>query len=97
MVEYEVVYEDVKKLVSEKRFKHSEGVVQRALEYAQIYGADENEVKLSAIAHDIAKELPKDKIITYTIDKNSVRESSFNPAMNLDLLKECKRTDISEL
>lgn len=33
----------------------------------------------------------------YTIDKNSVRESSFNPAMNLDLLKECKRTDISEL
>ena len=65
MVEYEVVYEDVKKLVSEKRFKHSEGVVQRALEYAQIYGADENEVKLSAIAHDIAKELPKDKIISY--------------------------------
>ena len=65
MVEYEVVYEDVKKLVSEKRFKHSEGVVQRALEYAQIDGADENEVKLSAIAHDIAKELPKDKIISY--------------------------------
>ena len=67
MVEYEVVYEDVKKLVSEKRFKHSEGVVQRALEYAQIYGADENEVKLSAIAHDIAKELPKDKIISYAL------------------------------
>ena len=44
MVEYEVVYEDVKKLVSEKRFKHSEGVVQRAREYAHIYGADENAI-----------------------------------------------------
>lgn len=65
MVEYNIIYEDVKKSVSEKRLKHSEGVVQRALEYAKIYGVNEEEAKLTAIAHDIAKELPKDEIIKY--------------------------------
>lgn len=65
MVEYEVIYEDVKNTLSEKRFRHSEGVVERAIEYAKIYGANEKEVKLAAIAHDIAKEIPKDEIIKY--------------------------------
>lgn len=65
MVEYEVIYKDVKNVLSEKRFKHSEGVVERALEYAKIYGANEKEVKLTAIAHDIAKEIPKNEIIKY--------------------------------
>ncbi len=65
MVEYNIIYEDVKKAVSEKRFRHSEGVVQRAIEYAKIYGVDEQEAKLVAIAHDIAKELPKDEILKY--------------------------------
>ena len=57
MVEYEVLYEDVKHMLSEKRFRHSEGVVKRAIEYAKIYNVDIEIVKLVAIAHDIAKEL----------------------------------------
>ena len=61
LVEYKTLYNDVKNILSEKRFKHSEGVVQRALEYAQIYGVDSEVVKLVAIAHDIAKELTKDQ------------------------------------
>jgi predicted HD superfamily hydrolase involved in NAD metabolism len=65
MVEYEKLYEDVKNAVSEKRFKHSEGVVERALEYAEIYGEDKEKVKLVAIAHDIAKEIPKEETIKY--------------------------------
>lgn len=65
MVEFEVIYEDLKKSLSEKRFRHSEGVVQRAVEYAKIYGVDEKTVKLAAIAHDIAKEIPKDRIVEY--------------------------------
>lgn len=65
MVEFEEIYEDLKCSVSEKRFKHSEGVVQRAIEYANIYGVDEKVAKLTAIAHDIAKEIPKNEIIEY--------------------------------
>ncbi len=57
MVKYEDLYEDVKHMLSEKRFRHSEGVVKRAIEYAEIYNADIEIVKLTAIAHDIAKEL----------------------------------------
>lgn len=65
MVTYETIYEDAKNTLSEKRFRHSEGVVERALEYAKIYGVNEEEVKLAAIAHDIAKEIPKDEIVKY--------------------------------
>ena len=65
METYEKIYEDAKNALSEKRFKHSECVVKRAIEYARIYGANEEEVKLVAIAHDIAKEIPKNEMIDY--------------------------------
>ena len=32
MIKYEELYNDVKSKLSEKRFKHSEGVVKRAIE-----------------------------------------------------------------
>ena len=57
MIRYEDLYNEVKSKLTEKRFKHSEGVVKRAMEYAEIYDADKEIVKLVAIAHDIAKEL----------------------------------------
>ena len=61
MVSYEVLYNDVKAKISERRFHHSEGVVQRALEYAEVYGADKEIVKCVAIAHDIAKEFSEEE------------------------------------
>ena len=65
MVEYKDLYEDVKKLLSEKRFKHCEGVVKRAIEYAEIYNVDTEVTKLVAIAHDIAKELSEEETNRY--------------------------------
>jgi len=47
--------------MSPKRFQHSEGVVKKAVEYATIYQADIPTIKLIAIAHDIAKELPREE------------------------------------
>ena len=61
MISYEEVYKIVKERLSAKRFKHSEGVVKRALEYAKIYEKNEQEVKLCAIAHDIAKEFSEEE------------------------------------
>ena len=46
MIQYEKLYEEVKNKLSEKRFKHSEGVVKRAIEFAKVYGADVDTVKL---------------------------------------------------
>ncbi len=65
MVNYEELYNDVKNILSEKRFKHSEGVVKRAIEYAEVYGVDINTVKLAAIAHDIAKEFSEEENKAY--------------------------------
>ena len=65
MIKYEELYEDVKKILSEKRFKHTEGVVKRAVEYAKIYNIDIETVKLAAVAHDIAKEFSEEENIKY--------------------------------
>lgn len=65
MIKYEELYKEVKNRLSEKRFRHSEGVVKRAIEYAQIYNVDIDTVKLVAIAHDIAKELTADEVEEY--------------------------------
>ena len=70
MVKYEDLYKDVKHMLSEKRFKHSEGVVKRAIEYAQIYNIDIETVKLAAIAHDIAKDLTSEEEQKYMEEYN---------------------------
>ncbi len=57
MIKYEELYNKVRERLSEKRFIHSEAVVKRAIEYAEIYNIDIETIKLVAIAHDIAKEL----------------------------------------
>ncbi|MBP3596013.1 MAG: bis(5'-nucleosyl)-tetraphosphatase (symmetrical) YqeK [Clostridia bacterium] len=60
MESFEKVYEIVKSKLSEKRFYHSVCTMERCVEYAKIYGIDEEVAKLVGIAHDIVKETPKD-------------------------------------
>ena len=72
MIEYEDLYNEVKKRLSEKRFNHSKSVVKRAIEYAEVYDIDVNIVKLVAIAHDIAKELAPEEVEEY-IKKYDIR------------------------
>ncbi len=65
---YEQVEKYVKERLSEKRFIHSVGVAKRAVELAKIYGLDEEKAKLIGIAHDIAKEIPKEEALKYAIE-----------------------------
>lgn len=62
---FEDIKEEVKKVMSEKRFNHSCGVAKRAVELAKIYGIDGEKARLIGIAHDIAKEMPKEEAIKY--------------------------------
>lgn len=82
MIDYNELYNEVKETLSEKRLKHSEGVVKRAVEYAQIYNVDINTVKLVAIAHDIAKELTDEEyqkaIEKYNISIDEIEQKSRN-------------------
>lgn len=70
MVKYEILYNDVQKKLSEYRFKHTISVIKRALEYADIYNLDKEIVKLTALSHDIAKELSKEEMDEYINEYN---------------------------
>jgi nicotinate-nucleotide adenylyltransferase len=80
MNKYDEIYERVKNTLSEKRFYHSECVVERAIEYAKIYGENEEKAKVAGILHDIAKEVPKEEKIStaekYGIELNEEERKS---------------------
>lgn len=62
---YEEIEEIVKNTLSEKRFNHSNGVAKRAAELASMYGEDIETARKIGIAHDIAKEMPKEEGLKY--------------------------------
>ena len=79
---YEELYEDVKSRLSEKRFRHTEGVIKRAVEYAEVYNANIEDTKLAALAHDIAKEIPQGEslelIKRYGMELDEIEKVNFN-------------------
>ncbi len=52
----------VRKRVTEKRYIHTLGVEEKAVELAKKYGVDEEKVRIAAILHDIAKSMEIDKM-----------------------------------
>lgn len=64
-MKYEEIEKIVKQTLSEKRYIHSCGVAKRAVELAKIYGQDQEKAKIIGIAHDIAKEMPKQEALNY--------------------------------
>lgn len=82
MTVYEELYNDVKSRMSEKRFRHTEGVIKRAIEYAEIYGVNIQDTKYAALAHDIAKEISKEDSLEllkkYNVKLDEIEEINFN-------------------
>lgn len=66
----EEIQEYVKKNLSEKRYNHSVGVMERAKELAIRFGADIDTCAKIGIAHDIAKEIPEEEKIKYCEENN---------------------------
>ena len=69
MKSFEEVYKKIKNELSEERFIHSEGVAKRCEEFAKLNGVDIEKAKLVGIAHDIAKEIPKENRIRIATEK----------------------------
>lgn len=65
MIDYETLLQNLKEKLSKKRYIHTLAVVKRALEYAEIYQVDKENVALTALAHDVAKELSEEEIAFY--------------------------------
>ena len=69
-MELKEIQEYVKKQLSEKRYNHSVGVMERSEELAKMYGADVEIAKKIGIAHDVAKEISEEDKLKYVKDNN---------------------------
>ena len=69
-MELEKIQEYVKNTLSEKRYNHSVGVMERAKELAVKFGADVDTCAKIGIAHDVAKEIPAEEKLKYCMENN---------------------------
>ena len=74
--EYEAV---LKERLTPKRFAHSLNVMERAVELANIHGADPQKAELAGLIHDIEKNTPI-KILLQTLEKSDILLSSVDLA-----------------
>lgn len=72
MQSIEEIKEELKTILSEKRYMHCVSTMERAIELARIYGADEKNVAYTALAHDIAKEMTIEEYLEYAL-KNDIK------------------------
>ncbi|MCD7981133.1 MAG: bis(5'-nucleosyl)-tetraphosphatase (symmetrical) YqeK [Clostridiales bacterium] len=62
-MKYKEIQQHLKESLKETRFRHTMGVVETAVQLAQIYGCSKKKAKYAALLHDCAKYLPdQDKI-----------------------------------
>lgn len=81
----EKIKKDLQEMLSEKRYNHSIGVMNKAIELAKIYGVDENKAALAGLTHDIAKEIPDEEALKLASD-NNVEIDDFVKKINTNLL-----------
>ena len=71
MEKLEQIKEDLKEILSEKRYIHSIGVMEMCEHLAKIYNEDVEEAKLAGLLHDIAKEMSEEEMLNY-LEKNNI-------------------------
>ncbi len=69
-----------KKNLSEKRYEHTLNVKKLAVELARRNGVDENKAALAAYLHDIAKELPKDRLLQILRENDIIANNALQRA-----------------
>ena len=61
---------DLKEILSENRYLHSISTMEKAKELAKEYGQEEQITMLTALAHDIAKEMTDEEYFVYAKENN---------------------------
>src|SRR5699024_3236974 len=69
-----------KNTLSEKRFIHTINVKKMAVKLAKMNGVSEEKAAIAALLHDIAKEMPKDKLLQILEDNAIIAENAKNEA-----------------
>ena len=80
----EKIKEDLGKSVSEARYKHSLGTMQKAKELAELYGENPIKAMLTGLAHDIAKEMTKEEFFLYCV-QNKLPIDEFDKVQSVTL------------
>lgn len=71
MKSIEEIKEELKSVLSEKRYEHSIGVMEKAIELAEIFGEDKEKAAYVGLVHDIAKEMDNEEFYNY-MEKNNI-------------------------
>lgn len=66
----EKLKEDLKQTLSEKRYIHSIGVMEMAMELAKIYNVDVESAQIAGLLHDNAKEMTDEEMLQYVKENN---------------------------
>ncbi len=66
----EIITIDLKAILSEERYLHSISTMKKAKEIAKAHHYDEQIAMLTALAHDIAKEMTNEEYYTYAKENN---------------------------
>ena len=67
----EEIKNELRNILSEKRYLHSIGVMEKAIELAKIFGEDEEKAGYVGLVHDIAKEMTEEELLEYA-NKNNI-------------------------
>ena len=65
MTDIEKINQELKSMLSEKRYAHSVAVAKQATKLAEIYGADEKKAYIAGLVHDCCKEIAKAIAVTF--------------------------------
>lgn len=79
----EDITKELKENLSEKRFKHTLGVLESAKHLASLYGVNEIDASISALLHDYSKEMKKDDVLKFINDNNIFIDDYFKDNLNL--------------
>ena len=63
--------EDLKNILSERRYIHSVGVMEMCEKLAKIYKVDVEKAKIAGLLHDNAKEMSPEEMLNY-VKKNNI-------------------------
>lgn len=69
-MELEEIAEELRGILTEKRYIHSLGTMKKARELASIYGEDKEKAAFAGLIHDVAKEMSKEEILEYVKEHN---------------------------
>ena len=101
MEKIDIIKKELKQILLEKRYIHSIGVMEMAMELAQIYNIDIETAQIAGLLHDNAKEMTDDEMLQYVKENNiQISETEKNSVKLLhgkigaDIAK--KKYDVSE-